>query len=145
MGVSEQQSTRTDADPAERTRGDHRSTTGVRARMRRTPGGAHLLKVIVFLVGLAFILLGGVLIVAPGPLTIPPILLGVYIWSTEFAWADRLLDRAKDSGREAWRQAKAKPVASALVTLSGLVALGVGLYLISRYDLVSKLTDAVGL
>lgn len=145
MGVSEQQSTRTDASPAERGKGDHRSTTGVRARMRRTPGGAQLLQTIVFLLGLAFILLGGVLVVAPGPLTIPPILLGVYIWSTEFAWADRLLDRAKASGREAWRQAKDKPVVSAFVTVGGLIALGVGLYLVSKYELVEKLKDAVGL
>ena len=113
--------------------------------MRKTPGGAHLLKVVVFVVGLAFILLGGVLIVAPGPLTIPPILLGVYIWSTEFTWADRLLDRAKASGQEAWRQAKDSPVLSAFVTVGGLIALGVGLYLVNKYGLVDKLTGAVGL
>lgn len=122
-----------------------RSQTGVRARMRRTPGGAQLLQVLVFVVGLAFILLGLVLVVAPGPLTIPPILIGLYVWSTEFAWADRWLDRAKDSAREAWEQAKAKPVVSALVTTSGLVALGVGLYVASRYELVAKGIRLLGL
>lgn len=122
-----------------------RSTTGFRARLRRTPGGAQLLHVSVFLLGLAFILLGGVLIVAPGPLTIPPILIGLYIWSTEFAWADRLLDRAKDSAKEAWEQAKAKPVVSALVTVSGLLALGLGLYLVARYELVDRGLELVGL
>ena len=119
--------------------------TGVRARLRRTPGGAQLLKVIVFVVGLLFILLGAALVVAPGPLTIPPILVGLYIWSTEFAWADRLLDRAKASAREAWANAKAKPVVSALVTGSGLIALGVGLFLVSKYDLVIRGKDLVGL
>ena len=129
------------ADP----RPDHRSTTGWRARLRRTPGGAHLLKVLVFLAGLVCILLGLVLVIAPGPLTIPPILLGVYLWSTEFAWADRLLDRAKDSAREAWSNAKAKPLVSALVTASGLVALGVGVFLVGRYDLVVRGKDLFGL
>ena len=133
----------TDTEPGARP--DHRSTTGWRARMRRTPGGAHLLKVLVFLLGLVFILLGGALIVAPGPLTIPPILLGLYIWSTEFAWADRLLDRAKVSAREAWANAKAKPVLSAFVTVGGLVALGVAVYLVRRYELVARAKELVGL
>lgn len=120
-------------------------TTGWRARLRRTPGGAHLLKVLVFLAGLVFILLGFVLVIAPGPLTIPPILVGLYIWSTEFAWADRLLERAKASAREAWSNAKAKPVSSALVTVSGLIALGVGVFLVGKYDLVVRGKDVVGL
>ena len=134
-----------DADTSASAGPDHRSKTGWRARMRRTPGGAHLLKVLVFLLGLVFVLLGGALIVAPGPLTIPPILLGLYIWSTEFAWADRLLDRAKDSAREAWANVKAKPVLSGFVTAGGLAALGVGVYLIGRFDLVAKLKESVGL
>jgi hypothetical protein len=119
--------------------------TGVRARLRRTPGGTHLLKVLVFLTGLAFVLLGCALIVAPGPLTIPPILLGLYIWSTEFAWADRLLDRAKDKARDAWEDAKKKPVLSAFVTVGGLVALGVALWAVARYELVDRGLELVGL
>ena len=121
------------------------STTGFRARLRRTPGGGVLLRGVVFVVGLLFVLLGIALIALPGPLTIPPILLGVYVWSTEFAWADRLLERAKRSATEAWQQAKRRPVASAAVTLGGLVALGVGLYLVSRYDLLTRAQEALGL
>ena len=123
----------------------HRSTTGVRARMRRTPGGAQLLRGIVFVVGLLFILLGIALAALPGPLTIPPILLGLYVWSSEFAWADRLLQRAKRSAREALDQAKRKPVLTGLVTLSGVIAVGVAIYLAGRYDLVERAKDAVGL
>ena len=121
------------------------STTGLRARLRRTPGGGLVLRAVVFVVGLLFVLLGIALIALPGPLTIPPILLGVYVWSTEFAWADRLLERAKRSATEAWEQAKRRPVASAAVTLGGLVALGVGLYLVSRYDLLARAQQAIGL
>lgn len=119
--------------------------SGLRARLRRTPGGRQLLKVVVFVVGLLFILLGLALAALPGPLTIPPILLGVWIWSTEFAWAERLLERAKRSAREAWENAKRRPVVSALVTGSGLVALGVGIWAVSRYELVDRAREAVGL
>ena len=123
----------------------HRSQTGVRARLRRTPGGAQFLQVLVFVVGLICILIGIALAALPGPLTIPPILLGLYVWSTEFAWAERFLDRAKDSAREAWAKAKARPVLSAFVTLAGLAALGVGVYLVGKLDLVAKGQDLVGL
>lgn len=118
---------------------------GVRARLRRTPGGALLLRVAAFLLGLLFILLGFLLLALPGPLTIPPILVGLYIWSTEFAWADRLLERAKKQAREAWANAKAKPVLSAAVTLGGLLAVGVVIYLVGRYDLVARGKDLAGL
>ena len=113
--------------------------------MRRTPGGAHAVKVIVFSAGLLFILLGLALAALPGPLTIPPILLGLYIWSTEFAWADRLLDRAKRSALEAWEKAKEKPVVTALLTVSGLIAFGIGVWLVLKYDLLGRLKDLVGL
>lgn len=124
---------------------ERRAARGWRARVRRTPGGALLLRLGVFLLGLFFVLLGLALVALPGPLTIPPILLGVWIWSTEFAWADRLLDRAKVSAQEAWEKSKRRPVLSALTTGSGLVALGVGIWLAGRYDVVERLTDVVGL
>jgi uncharacterized membrane protein len=113
--------------------------------LRRTPGGAVAVKAIVFVVGLLFILLGLALAALPGPLTIPPILVGLYVWSTEFAWAERLLDRAKRSAQEAWEKAKRRPVITGLLTLSGLVAIVVGVVLVNRYDLLDRLKSAVGL
>ena len=126
-------------------RSDRRSTTGVRARLRRTPGGRHLLQAAVFLLGLAFVALGLALIVLPGPLTIPPILIGLYIWSTEFAWADRLVDRARDSARAAWEDAKRRPVLSSVITGGGLLMLAVALWAVSRYELVDRGRDLVGI
>ena len=113
--------------------------------LRRTPGGGAAVKAIVFVVGLLFILLGLALAALPGPLTIPPILVGLYVWSTEFAWAERLLERAKRSAREAWENAKQRPVVTALVTLSGLAAVVVGVYLVNRYELLDRLKGVVGL
>ena len=96
--------------------------TGWRARLRRTPGGALLLKAVVFVVGALFIALGIAAAVLPGPLTIPPMLLGLYVLASEFDWADRLLQRAKKSAQEAWVKAKRRPVLSAVTTVGGLVA-----------------------
>jgi len=121
------------------------ASRGWKAKMRRTPGGAIAVKTIVLVSGLFFILLGLALAALPGPLTIPPILLGLWIWSTEFAWADRLLERAKRSAQEAWENAKRKPVITGLITGSGLIALGVGLYLVARYDLVDRMLELAGL
>jgi hypothetical protein len=113
--------------------------------LRKTPGGASAVKAIVFVAGLLFILLGLALAALPGPLTIPPILVGLYIWSTEFAWAERLLDRAKRSAQEAWEKAKRRPVLTALVTVSGLIAFGVGVWLVAKHDLVERAKELVGL
>ena len=136
-----------DADVAAGTSADEPAgaAAGWRARLRRTPGGRQFLKAGVFLLGLFFVLLGLALAALPGPLTIPPILLGVWIWSSEFSWAERLLERARRSAREAWEKSKRRPVTSALVTGSGLVALGVGVYLVSRYELLARAQEAVGL
>jgi hypothetical protein len=118
---------------------------GWRARTRRKPGIGHAYRVGVFILGLACIALGGALIVLPGPLTIPPVLVGLYIWSTEFSWAHRLFESSKEKGREAWAHAKQHPVSSTAITVGGLVAAGVAFWAVRHYDLVAKAKDAVGL
>lgn len=122
-----------------------RPPAGWKRKLRRTPGGASAVKVIVFVGGLLFILLGLALAALPGPLTIPPILVGVYIWSTEFAWAERLLDRAKRSAQETGEKARSRPLLTGLVTVSGLFAFGIGIYLLGRYDLFVRVRELIGL
>lgn len=118
---------------------------GWRTRVRRTPGGRLVLKAAALVIGVAFIALGLALVVLPGPLTIPPILVGLYVLSTEFAWADRLLQRARASATEAWDSARARPVSSAVVTLGGLAFAAVVVWAVYHYDLVARGQDALGL
>jgi 4-hydroxybenzoate polyprenyltransferase len=127
------------------TAGRRSRARGWKAVVRRTPGGALLVQAVVLVAGLAFILLGFALVALPGPLTIPPILLGLWIWSTEFRWADRLFDRAKDSAHKALEEARRRPVLTGLVTGSGIVALVVGIYVSTRYQLVDRVLVLVGL
>jgi Putative transmembrane protein (PGPGW) len=114
-----------------------------RDRVRGKPGLATAYRVAVFFAGLLFVLLGLALTVLPGPLTIPPILVGLWVWSTEFAWARRFFVTFRRKAREAWAHAKRHPVSSAAVTVGGLVAAGVVFWAVGHYHLVDRAMAAV--
>ena len=120
-------------------------TVGWRSSIRSKPGIGQLYRLIVFLVGLVFILGGFALAVLPGPLTIPPVVFGLWIWSTEFAWAQRLFQSMSRKGRQAWAQAKERPVVSAVVTVGGLTVAGAAIWAVGHYQLVEKARDAIGI
>lgn len=87
--------------------------------------------------------MGLALAVLPGPLTLPPVLLGLFVWALEFAFAERLLHRARRQADTAWATARAHPWRSGLVTVGGLalaVAAGV---LVVHHDLVARARDAL--
>jgi Putative transmembrane protein (PGPGW) len=118
---------------------------GWRDRVRAKPGLREAYRVGVFLLGLAFIVLGVALAVLPGPLTIPPILIGLWIWSTEFRFAERLFESFKRKAREAWAHARRHPLSSAAVTVGGLVAAGLAIWAVGHFELVDRARSAVGL
>ena len=118
---------------------------GWRDRIRRKPGLAQAWRIGVFLAGLLCVALGVALAVLPGPLTIPPVLLGLWIWSTEFAFAERLFDRFAEKGREAWAHFKAHPVIDGTFTVLGLAAAVAAAWAVKHYGLIEKAKDAVGL
>ena len=62
----------------------------VRSRVYARPGGAQLWRAGVAVTGLAVIVVGIVLLPAPGPGWLV-IFVGLGIWATEFAWAKSLL------------------------------------------------------
>ena len=59
-----------------------------------------LRKVIVSVIGFTLITLGLLLIVLPGPFTLPFLILGLVVLGLEFAWADRMLVQVKAQGKK---------------------------------------------
>ena len=157
MSVSDQ-STATRPDQSTATRRDEPSSlqddglgrpapvprNGWRDRMRSRPGLRHVYRAGVFALGLVFIAFGVVLAVLPGPLTIPPVLLGLWIWSTEFRFARAFFETFKRKAREAWAHAKVHPVSSAAITVGGLAAAGAAAWAVNHFQLVDRAKDAVG-
>ena len=56
-------------------------------------------KFIVIVIGFTLIAIGGVLIILPGPFTLPPVIAGLFILALEFTWAKSLLTKAQDSAK----------------------------------------------
>ena len=99
----------------------------------------------VFVLGLLFLVLGIALTALPGPLTIPPVLIGLWVWSSEFRWAARLFATFKRKAQEAWRHARQHPISSAAVTVGGLAAAGVAFWAVGHFQLVDQAKVALGL
>jgi hypothetical protein len=116
-----------------------------RERIHRKRGLLQVWRVAVFTTGLLFVLLGIALTVLPGPLTIPPILVGLWVWSTEFAWARRVFATFARKGRDAWRHARQHPMSSAVVTVGGLAAAGLLFWAVGHFELVDRAKSALGI
>jgi hypothetical protein len=108
----------------------------LRARIHSRPGMVVPYRIGVFVAGLLFVLLGIALTALPGPLTIPPVLVGLWVWSTEFEWAARFFATFKRKAQEAWRHARRHPASSLAVTVGGLAAAGVAFWAVGHYRLV---------
>lgn len=115
-----------------------------RARVHGNPSVAIAYRVAVFTAGLLLVLLGLALTVLPGPLTIPPVLAGLWVWSTEFAWARRFFTAFKRKAQEAWQHARQHPVSSVAVTVGGLVLAGVTFWAVGHFQLVDRAVAALG-
>ena len=116
-----------------------------REKVHSSPGLALAWRVAVFVAGLLFVALGIALTVLPGPLTIPPVLVGLWIWSTEFNWARRLFASFRQKAINAWRHAKQHPVSSAAVTIGGLAAVGAAVWAVGHFQLVDQARSALGI
>jgi uncharacterized membrane protein YbaN (DUF454 family) len=117
----------------------------LRERIRSKPGIGQAYRVLVFVAGLLCIAVGVALAVLPGPLTIPPVLLGLWIWSSEFRFAKRLFESFATKARNTWAHTRRHPRSSIAITVGGLVAAGIAFWAIRHYELVSKAKDLVGL
>ena len=118
---------------------------GLRHRLRTNRAVAPFYRIGVFALGLLFVALGIALAVLPGPLTIPPVLLGLWIWSTEFRWAARFFDAFRDKARDAWAHARRHPVSSSVVTVTGLAAAAGAMVAVKHYEVGERVSAALGL
>jgi uncharacterized protein (TIGR02611 family) len=64
--------------------------------------------IVVFVVGVALVVLGIALIPLPGPFSIPLMVAGLAVLATEFVWAERMLDTVKDKTQQVTDLAKRK-------------------------------------
>ena len=81
-------------------------------------------RIAVTVVGFVVLAAGAIMMVTPGP-GIVVILAGLAILASEWAWAERALDRAKEGGKVVVDQATSSPfriVVSVLLTLVGIAA-----------------------
>jgi hypothetical protein len=116
-----------------------------RAKMLATRATALAWRVGVFLAGLLCVATGLALTVLPGPLTIPPVVLGLWIWSSEFGWARSIFQTTKRTAQETWAHARQHPASSAAITIGGLAAAGVAIWAVGHFQLVDKGVAALGL
>jgi Putative transmembrane protein (PGPGW) len=116
-----------------------------RERMHSNPSLLLSWRIGVFVAGLLFVLLGIALTALPGPLTIPPVLIGLWIWSSEFQWAARFFAVFKRKAQDAWQHARQHPVSSAAITVGGLAAAGVAFWAVGHFQLVDQAKVALGL
>ena len=116
-----------------------------RDRIRTRAGLAQAWRLGVFIAGLLCVAVGFALAVLPGPLTIPPVLLGLWIWSTEFDWARRFFETFKEKAQATWAHAKKHPAGSTLITAGGLAAAAFAFWAVGHFALVERLKDVIGI
>jgi hypothetical protein len=80
----------TDLNVAEKTRARFKRTSKA---WEKTP--KLIRKIIVGVVGTTLVIFGGLLVVLPGPFTIPLVMAGLLVLASEFAWAAGLLRRGQ--------------------------------------------------
>jgi uncharacterized protein (TIGR02611 family) len=68
--------------------------SALRARVHRLPGGRIAWRVAIAILGLLIVVAGVILLPLPGPGWLI-IFVGLGVWAMEFAWAERLLSRAR--------------------------------------------------
>jgi hypothetical protein len=116
----------------------------LRERVHSTPSLLLPWRIGVFVLGLLFVLLGIALTALPGPLTIPPVLVGLWIWSTEFQWAARFFATFTRKAQDAWRhEAAPRQLGGRHSRRPGRG--GVAFWAVGHYRLVDEAKVALGL
>ncbi len=95
-------------------------------KWRRVPGPIR--KSAVMLIGLTLLAVGGVLIILPGPFTLPFVVAALAVLASEFVWAERVFRRGQDVTKSAVDTLKRVPngiiVAAVLLIATGVAIAG---------------------
>jgi len=73
------------------------------------------------------------------------VLLGLWVWSSEFDWARRFFEAFKEKAKAAWAHAKQHPVSSAVITIGGLALMAGVVWAVGHYGLAERTASALGL
>jgi hypothetical protein len=90
----------------------------------------------VFVIGLLLILVGAGLWLFSVFLSLPPVFVGLWLWSREFHWAHRLFRVFLRSARKLWSGVKSHPVRWAGLTLGGVCVAWAGYWALGHYGLL---------
>jgi uncharacterized protein (TIGR02611 family) len=77
----------------------------------------------VFVVGVALLVVGLIMFVTPGP-GIVLVVAGLAVLATEFAWAEHLLDKAKEKAAQAGQSAQRLPGVGRVASAAGRLVPG---------------------
>ena len=102
----------------------HKRDWAWRRRIRSDPRAYGIYRIVVGVLGGLLLLLSAATGWLPGPGGIPLALLGLAVLASEYHWARRTLDRARDWGRDAAERARRRPAWQRRAG-GGLTALGV--------------------
>jgi uncharacterized protein (TIGR02611 family) len=111
------------------------SSVSVLDRIRSTRAGRWSLKMAIALIGGALVVLGLIMVPAPGPGWLV-VIAGLSVLAIEYAWAKHLLEYVRDKVR-AWTHwiGARSLVFRAGLGATGLVLIGVGLWVSLKYTL----------
>ncbi|HYO40395.1 MAG TPA: hypothetical protein VER39_12155 [Nocardioidaceae bacterium] len=90
--------------------------------LRGTRGRHQFLRAGVFVAGLFMMLLGAFMWLFSLLLAVPPLFVGLWVWSREFHWGHRLYRAFLRRAGSLWARIKLRPARWGLLTAAGLAA-----------------------
>ena len=94
------------------------------AKWKNVPGP--LRKTIVLVIGITLLAIGGVLVILPGPFTLPFVIAALAILASEFVWAERIFAKGKQVSTHVVGKVKQVPIW--IIIIVGLfIVTGVGI------------------
>jgi hypothetical protein len=103
---------------------------------RENRGRHRLFRVGVFVVGLILVLVGGAMWLVSLLLAVPPVFVGLWVWSREFHWGHRLFRSFLRRAASLWSRVRSRPVRWAVITLGGVGVACAGYWAWLHYGLV---------